>query len=222
MKVFYELDEHDVRNIIAEKYEISPEKVIMMDIVMGRGFVVKVDMSATETPGEAVSIPVPDPEDDDEVPQETPAPTDDEQIDRQQLLLKAADAANLDDPEARYRYLCDKELDSLIAKGYTVAQICKQYNLELKYQYRLYKVIGDRKKAAKEPSKTEADKQILRELKKVQKKEKDEHGVIWYICPVCKKRFNTEKYPEYSYKDSKHVFCGYDCMRKAQKSGIPD
>lgn len=222
MKVFYELDEHDVRNIIAEKYEISPEKVIMMDIVMGRGFVVKVDMSATETPGEAASIPVPDPEDDDEVPQETPAPTDDEQIDRQQLLLKAADAANLDDPEARYRYLCDKELDSLIAKGYTVAQICKQYNLELKYQYRLYKVVGDRKKAAKEPPKTEEDKQILRELKKVQKKEKDEHGVIWYICPVCKKRFNTEKYPEYSYKDSKHVFCGYDCMRKAQKSGIPD
>ncbi len=222
MKVFYELDEHDVRNIIAEKYEISPEKVIMMDIVMGRGFVVKVDMSATETPGEVVSIPVPDPEDDDEVPQETPAPTDDEQIDRQQLLLKAADAANLDDPEARYRYLCDKELDSLIAKGYTVAQICKQYNLELKYQYRLYKVTGDRKKAAKEPPKTEEDKQILRELRKAQKKEKDEHGVIWYICPVCKKRFNTEKYPEYSYKDSKHVFCGYDCMRKAQKSGIPD
>ena len=226
MKVFYELDDNDVRNIIAEKYQIRPEKVMMMDIVMGRGFTVKVDMSDTETPSQITDIPVPDPEDDEEVPQEAMKENDKEKyINRQKLLLELADAVKEDGPEARYRYLCEKKLDQLIKADYTVAQICKLYNLDMKQQYRLYKVVGDKKKAAKKaegkPAEPEEDKGMISRLKKKQQQRVDENGITWYICPVCEKEFNIEKYPEYSYKTTikshKYIFCGYACKRKVER-----
>ena len=83
----------------------------------------------------------------------------------------------------------------------------------------------------KEPEKTqtaEAD-QILKELHKVQKKETKpgiDGDITVYTCPICKKKFDIEKYPQYIYKkrvfNHNHVFCGYDCMRKAEKALTPE
>lgn len=81
----------------------------------------------------------------------------------------------------------------------------------------------EEKKKPENPQTAEAD-QILKELHKVQKKETTQ-GIEIYTCPICKKKFDIEKYPQYSYKitvfNRKHIFCGYSCMRKAEKALNP-
>lgn len=79
----------------------------------------------------------------------------------------------------------------------------------------------------KEPT-TEEQKAILKSLKKEQTKTKMpgiDGDITIYTCPVCGKEFDTEKYPQYAYKkrafNHNHVFCGYDCMRKAEKALNP-
>ena len=66
----------------------------------------------------------------------------------------------------------------------------------------------------------EETKNLISRLKKTQTK-RTESGITVYTCPVCQKEFNTEKYPDYAYKkqifNQKHIFCGYACMRKAEK-----
>lgn len=82
-------------------------------------------------------------------------------------------------------------------------------------------------KEPEKPQTAEAD-QILKELHKVQKKETKpgiDGDITVYTCPICKKKFDIEKYPQYAYKkrifNHNHIFCGYDCMRKAEKALNP-
>jgi uncharacterized Zn finger protein (UPF0148 family) len=247
MKVYYKLDVNDIKQLIAEKYGVSTKGIGTCMTTEGPGFMV--DMSKTETPEPVPFRDYVSPflgkkeEPAEEKPE--PAKIEEQQIspefmqiveENKKWLEKNKNAAfgipseNVSDEvfqELQYKRITDQELLSCLEAGLKVPEICEKYGLtKPKYASRLYwRINKDRYSEASDEKKdprSEETKQILRELRKVQKKEKDEHGVIWYICPVCKKRFNTEKYPDYSYKDTKHVFCGYDCMRKAEKALTPE
>ena len=119
MRVFYELDKDDIRKIIAEKYEISADKIEFQ----GHGEYVgaRIDMSATETPGknpdpkeEVINIPVPDPE-----PQEE---------------TYAFPAHVVADNE-----LTDEHIKDMIEHNVTVAALCRHYGFTQQTKYRLYK-----------------------------------------------------------------------------------
>lgn len=227
MKVYYKLDVNDIKQLIAEKYGVSTKGIGTCMTPEGTGFMV--DMSKTETPE-----PVPFKDyvspflSKKEAPAEEKKGLTEEKKGPEQLdSIPTEVVSDLVYQELQYKKITDQELQSCLEAGLKVPEICEKYGLtKPKYASRLYwRINKDRYNEAadeKKDPRSEETKQILRELRKVQKKEKDENNIIWYICPVCKKRFNTERYPDYSYKDSKHVFCGYDCMRKAEKALTPE
>ena len=192
MKVLYELDLNDIIRIVAEKYGVPQEKVKKTN-KDGLNYLM-IDMSETETPSETV------PE------KKEPEPTDEEL------------------QELKYKLITDEKLISCIKNDLTVPDICKEFCLtDKKYAQRLYKKIGNLKAEMKAPT-TEEQKVILKSLKKAQAKRTEpgiDGDITIYTCPICGKEFDTEKYPQYAYKkqafNHKHIFCGYDCMRKAEK-----
>lgn len=196
MKVLYELDLNDIIRIVAEKYGVPQEKVKKTN-KDGLNYLM-IDMSETETPSETV------PE------KKEPEPTDEEL------------------QELKYKLITDEKLISCIKNDMTVPDICKEFCLtDKKYAQRLYKKIGNLKAEMKAPT-TEEQKAILKSLKKAQDKRTEpgiDGDITIYTCPVCGKEFDTEKYPQYAYKkqafNHKHIFCGYDCMRKAEKALNP-
>ena len=196
MKVLYELDLNDIIRIVSEKYGVKEEKVKKVN-KDGLNYLM-IDMSMTETPGETV------PE------KKEPEPTDEEL------------------QELKYKLITDEKLISCIKNDLTVPDICKEFCLtDKKYAQRLYKKIGNLKTEMKAPT-TEEQKAILKSLKKAQAKRTEpgiDGDITIYTCPVCGKEFDTEKYPQYAYKkqafNHKHIFCGYDCMRKAEKALNP-
>lgn len=220
MKVYYKLDVNDIKQLIAEKYGVSTKGIGTCMTPEGTGFMV--DMSKTETPE-----PVPFKDYVSPFLSMKEEPAEEKKRPEQQDSIPTEVVPDEVFQELQYKKITDQELQSCIEAGLKVPEICEKYGLtKPKYASRLYwRINKDRYSEASDKKKdprSEETKQILRELRKVQKKEKDEYNVIWYICPVCKKRFNTEKYPDYSYKDTKHVFCGYDCMRKAEKALTPE
>lgn len=196
MKVLYELDLNDIIRIVSEKYGVPQEKVKKTN-KDGLNYLM-IDMSETETPSETV------PE------EKEPEPTDEEL------------------QELKYKLITDEKLISCIKNDLTVPDICKEFCLtDKKYAQRLYKKIGNLKAEMKAPT-TEEQKAILKSLKKAQAKRTEpgiDGDITIYTCPVCGKEFDTEKYPQYAYKkqvfNHKHIFCGYDCMRKAEKALNP-
>ena len=196
MKVLYELDLNDIIRIVAEKYGVPQEKVKKTN-KDGLNYLM-IDMSTTETPSETV------PE------KKEPEPTDEEL------------------QELKYKLITDEKLISCIKNDMTVPDICEEFCLkDKKYAQRLYKKIGNLKAEMKAPT-TEEQKAILKSLKKAQDKRTEpgiDGDITIYTCPVCGKEFDTEKYPQYAYKkqafNHKHIFCGYDCMRKAEKALNP-
>lgn len=196
MKVLYELDLNDIIRIVAEKYGVPQEKVKKTN-KDGLNYLM-IDMSETETPSETV------PE------KKEPEPTDEEL------------------QELKYKLITDEKLISCIKNDMTVPDICEEFCLkDKKYAQRLYKKIGNLKAEMKAPT-TEEQKAILKSLKKAQAKRTEpgiDGDITIYTCPVCGKEFDTEKYPQYAYKkqafNHKHIFCGYDCMRKAEKALNP-
>ena len=224
MKVYYKLDVNDIKQLIAEKYGVSTKGIGTCMTPEGPGFMV--DMSKTETPE---PVPFRDYVSPFLAGKEEPAEEkkEPEKEAEQQDNIPTEVVSDEVYQELQYKRITDQELQRCLEAGLKVPEICEKYGLtKPKYASRLYwRINKDRYSEASDEKKdprSEETKQILRELRKVQKKEKDENNIIWYICPVCKKRFNTEKYPDYSYKDSKHVFCGYDCMRKAEKALTPE
>lgn len=220
MKVYYRLDTDDIKQLIAEKYGISTKGISRQ--MTEEGPIFMADMSKTETPAPAPAKIKEQP-----ISQEFLKIVEEnkkwlEKNNKATFGIPTEEVSDDVAQELQYKKITDQELQSCLEAGLKVPEICEKYGLtKPKYASRLYwRINKDRYSEASDEKKdprSEETKQILRELRKVQKKEKDEHNVIWYICPVCKKRFNTEKYPNYSYKDTKHVFCGYDCMRKAEK-----
>lgn len=65
MRVIYELTREDIREVLANKYEIKADKVEFCGI--GEGLFARIDMSATETP----ELPVLEPEKDPEEPEQS-------------------------------------------------------------------------------------------------------------------------------------------------------
>ena len=196
MKVLYELDLNDIIRIVSEKYGVPQEKVKKTN-KDGLNYLM-IDMSETETPRETV------PE------KKKPEPTDEEL------------------QELKYKLITDEKLISCIKNDMTVPDICEEFCLtDKKYAQRLYKKIGNLKAEMKAPT-TEEQKAILKSLKKAQAKRTEpgiDGDITIYTCPICGKEFDTEKYPQYAYKkqafNHKHIFCGYDCMRKAEKALNP-
>lgn len=194
MKVLYELDLNDIIRIVADKFEVNPAKIKKIN-KDGLNYLT-VDMSETETP----TVPE----------KQELEPTDDEL------------------QELKYKLITDEKLISCIENDMTVPDICKEFCLtDKKYAQRLYKKIGNLKAEMKAPT-TEEQKAILKSLKKAQAKRTEpgiDGDITIYTCPVCGKEFDTEKYPQYAYKkqafNHKHIFCGYDCMRKAEKALNP-
>ena len=121
MRVIYEISLEDMRNILADKYEIDAAKIEFMghgDLVFAR-----IDVSETETPittREYMNLfhpkkEAPAPE------KKEPEPTDEEQ-------------------ESRYKRITNEMLQALIVGGLTIPQICEKYDLkDSKYAARLYK-----------------------------------------------------------------------------------
>ena len=194
MKVLYELDLNDIIRIVAEKFEVNPAKIKKIN-KDGLNYLT-VDMSETETPT---------------VPEKQELEPTDEEL-----------------QELKYKLITDEKLISCIKNDMTVPDICEEFCLkDKKYAQRLYKKIGNLKAEMKAPT-TEEQKAILKSLKKAQAKRTEpgiDGDITIYTCPVCGKEFDTEKYPQYAYKkqafNHKHIFCGYDCMRKAEKALNP-
>lgn len=218
MRVVYEINLEDMRNILAEKYEIDAAKIEFMghgDLVFAR-----IDVSETETPGEINII--------------KPRITQEEIQKMYDLSMKMfhskkeepapeqkePEPTDEDIQELKYKQITDEKLRLAIKNGLKVADICKEYCLtDKKYAQRLYARIAKFNEGFKEIL-DEKSRILIRRLKKAQEKHV-ENGITIYTCPVCEKKFNTEKYPDYAYKkqmfNQKHIFCGYDCMRKAEK-----
>ena len=194
MKVLYELDLNDIIRIVADKFEVNPAKIKKIN-KDGLNYLT-VDMSETETPT---------------VPEKQELEPTDEEL-----------------QELKYKLITDEKLISCIKNDMTVPDICEEFCLkDKKYAQRLYKKIGNLKAEMKAPT-TEEQKAILKSLKKAQDKRTEpgiDGDITIYTCPVCGKEFDTEKYPQYAYKkqafNHKHIFCGYDCMRKAEKALNP-
>lgn len=194
MKVLYELDLNDIIRIVADKFEVNPAKIKKIN-KDGLNYLT-VDMSETETPT---------------VPEKQELEPTDEEL-----------------QELKYKLITDEKLISCIKNDMTVPDICEEFCLkDKKYAQRLYKKIGNLKAEMKAPT-TEEQKAILKSLKKAQVKRTEpgiDGDITIYTCPVCGKEFDTEKYPQYAYKkqafNHKHIFCGYDCMRKAEKALNP-
>ena len=192
MKVLYELDLNDIIRIVADKYEVNPAKIKKIN-KDGLNYLT-VDMSETETPT---------------VPEKQELDPTDEEL-----------------QELKYKLITDEKLISCIKNDMTVPDICEEFCLkDKKYAQRLYKKIGNLKAEMKAPT-TEEQKAILKSLKKAQAKRTEpgiDGDITIYTCPVCGKEFDTEKYPQYAYKKQafNHIFCGYDCMRKAEKALNP-
>lgn len=194
MKVLYELDLNDIIRIVAEKYEVPQEKVKKTN-KDGLNYLM-IDMSETETPittREYMDL---------FHPKKKSEPTDEEI------------------QEMKYKLITDEVLHNAIKNNLKVSDICKEYCLtEKKYAQRLYARVNSLIEGNKK-SMDEETKNLIRRLKKTQTK-RIESGMTVYTCPVCQKEFNTEKYPDYAYKkqifNQKHIFCGYACMREAEK-----
>ena len=137
MRVIYEINLEDMRNILAEKYEIDAAKIEFMghgDLTFAR-----IDVSETETPEEINIIKpritqeemqkiydlsmkmLPSKKEEPAPEQKEPEPTDEEQ-------------------ESRYKLITNEMLQALIVGGLTIPQICEKYDLkDSKYAARLYK-----------------------------------------------------------------------------------
>jgi len=140
MKVFYELSALDVKDIIAEKYGVDIEKVDLKAVSLDNTYV-RIDMSATETPGQMLAPgksfkPIVDEVEDDEL---YAAPISDEPS----AQKEQTDPAKSDDPEVRYSAITDEVLASKLASGSGVAEILRCYDLSGKkydkFYQRLYK-----------------------------------------------------------------------------------
>ena len=80
---------------------------------------------------------------------------------------------------------------------------------------------GATDKAADQKAEEEKEaRAIIKRLKKTNNPT-SEGGVKYYKCPVCEKKFSTYLYQGWAYKFTRLgallTFCGYDCMRKAEK-----
>lgn len=140
MKVVYELSATDLKDIIAEKYGVDFEKVDLRAVALDYTYV-RIDMSATETPGQMFAPgrsfqPVVEEVEDEEL---YAAPISDEPS----IQKEQTDPEKSDDPEVRYAAITDEVLASLIASGSGVAEILRRYNLSGKkydkFYQRLYK-----------------------------------------------------------------------------------
>jgi uncharacterized protein (UPF0212 family) len=233
VKVLYELDLNDIIRIVAEKYGVPQEKVKKTN-KDGLNYLM-IDMSTTETPG-------PVPFKDYVSPflagkKEAPAEEQKGLVEEKKGLLGLKKGPEQQEPEPtdeelqelKYKLITDEKLISCIKNDMTVPDICEEFCLkDKKYAQRLYKKIGNLKAEMKAPT-TEEQKAILKSLKKAQAKRTEpgiDGDITIYTCPVCGKEFDTEKYPQYAYKkqafNHKHIFCGYDCMRKAEKALTPE
>ena len=212
MKVYYQLNVNDIKQLIAEKYGVSTKGIGTCTTPEGPGFMV--DMSKTETPAPIVKN------------FRATEPTAEEIQKLHDLSMemfhqkKEPEPTDEDIQELKYKQITDEKLRLAIKNGLKVADICKEYCLtDKKYAQRLYARIAKFNEGFKEIL-DEKSRILIRRLKKAQAKRK-ENGITIYTCPVCEKEFNTEKYPDYAYKkqmfNQKHIFCGYDCMRKAEK-----
>ena len=205
VKVYYRLDTDDIKQLIAEKYGISTKGISRQ--MTEEGPIFMADMSKTETPApvpfkDYVSPFLSKLKEEPAPEQKEPEPTDE------------------DIQELKYKQITDEVLKNAIKNGLKVADICKEYCLtDKKYAQRLYVRIAKFNEGFNKPM-DEESKALYKRLKKAQEKRED-FGITVYTCPVCGKEFNTEKYPDYAYKkqmfNQKHIFCGYDCMRKAEK-----
>ena len=208
MKVLYELDLNDIIRIVSEKYGVKEEKVKKVN--KDGLYYLMIDMSETETP--------------------EPVPKTAFQEYADSFLKKKEELEPTDEElqELKYKLITDEKLINCIKNDLTVPDICKEFCLtDKKYAQRLYKKIGNLKAEMKTPT-TEEQKAILKSLKKAQTKRTEpgiDGDITIYTCPICGKEFDTEKYPQYAYKkqafNHKHIFCGYDCMRKAEKALNP-
>ena len=208
MKVLYELDLNDIIRIVAEKYGVPQEKVKKSN-KDGLNYLM-IDMSETETPA----------------PNYKPTVHIDEKLNNYKAPEQPLDNIPTEEvsdevfQELKYKQITDEKLRLAIKNGLKIADICKEYCLTAKkYAQRLYARIAKFNEGFKEIL-DEKSRILIRRLKKAQEKH-EENGITIYTCPVCEKKFNTEKYPDYAYKkqmfNQKHIFCGYDCMRKAEK-----
>lgn len=118
MRVVYEINLEDMRNILAEKYEIDSSKIEFMghgDLVFAR-----IDVSETETPGKVNFL------------------VESEKWEKVKAPEKQEEAE--DDEADRYGEITDGILEDYIKQGYTIPQICGIYKLtDSKYSARLYK-----------------------------------------------------------------------------------
>lgn len=208
MKVYYRLDTDDIKQLIAEKYGISTKGISRQ--MTEEGPIFMADMSKTETPA----------------PNYKPTVHIDEKLNNYKAPEQPLDNIPTEEvsdevfQELKYKQITDEKLRLAIKNGLKVADICKEYCLtDKKYAQRLYARIAKFNEGFKEIL-DEKSRILIRRLKKAQEKH-EENGITIYTCPVCEKKFNTEKYPEYAYKkqmfNQKHIFCGYDCMRKAER-----
>ena len=118
MRVIYEISLDDMRNILAEKYEIDAAKIEFM----GHGALVfaRIDVSETETPGQVNFL------------------VESEKWEKVKAPEKKEEAEN--DEADRYGEITDGILEDYIKQGYTIPQICGIYKLtDSKYSARLYK-----------------------------------------------------------------------------------
>lgn len=208
MKVYYRLDTDDIKQLIAEKYGISTKGISRQ--MTEEGPIFMADMSKTEAPA----------------PNYKPTVHIDEKLNNYKAPEQPLDNIPTEEvsdevfQELKYKQITDEKLRLAIKNGLKVADICKEYCLtDKKYAQRLYARIAKFNEGFKEIL-DEKSRILIRRLKKAQEKH-EENGITIYTCPVCEKKFNTEKYPEYAYKkqmfNQKHIFCGYDCMRKAER-----
>ena len=138
MRVVYEINLEDMRNILAEKYEIDSSKIEFMghgDLVFAR-----IDVSETETPGKINII--------------TPRITQEEMQKIYDLSMKMIpskkeepapeqkepEPTDEDIQELKYKQITNEMLQALIVGGLTIPQICEKYDLkDSEYSARLYK-----------------------------------------------------------------------------------
>ena len=121
MKVVYELDINDIKQMIEEKYGVKAEKIAFPT---ASHLECRIDMSDIESWEPAREEPKQLVEEDDIPslnyiePEETPAP----------------------EKEVNTDYdLTDEEIKNFIENNISVAELCRRYGFDKKAQYRLYK-----------------------------------------------------------------------------------
>ena len=136
MKVIYELELDDVKQLIAEKYGVKPEKISFP--YAGTSMYWRIDMSDIES-WEPVRKPDPEPRKEVVKYDELPA---DKYIDDIPTLkyIEPEEPAPAPERVISTDYdLTDEEIKNFIRDNISVAELCRRYGFDKKAQYRLYK-----------------------------------------------------------------------------------